>query len=231
VHNAQFPATDPWATAVGGTSAAIGANGGIVADYPWGDNLDTIDAAGIGYTQALPGTYSVGSGGGISSLYSEPGYQRAVVPGMLATDGGTTAPSRVIPDISADAGLSWLVGWTGAVTDGAYAELPAAGGTSASTPLIAGLEADAIQAAGHPLGFINPALYSLSGSAAISDILPVNPAGPPILDGNQTDFGGVDPTQLTTLGEDVGLTATPGYDDVTGLGAPTNCFVTALAEY
>jgi subtilase family serine protease len=131
------------------------------------------------------------------------------VPASLATDGGTTRASRVMPDISADAGLPWLIGWTGAVTDGTYSELPAAGGTSASTPLIAGLEADAIQAAGHPLGFINPTLYSLRGSAAISDVLPVDPADPPILLGAQTIYAGIDTTQLATLGEDVGLTAAP----------------------
>jgi hypothetical protein len=135
-----------------------------------------------------------------------------------------------MPDISADAGLPWLVGWTGAETDGTYSEIPVGGGTSASSPLIAGLEADAVQAAGHSLGFINPALYSLRGSAAISDVLPVNPADPPILDGDQTEDAGVDTTQLTTLGEDVGLPATPGYDDATGLGAVTPSFVTALAH-
>ena len=229
IHNAQFPATDPWVTAIGGTSTAIGADGGIVADYPWGDNFAQIDTAGTGYSQAPPGTYFGGSGGGLSTEYAEPGYQKAAVPSALATDGGTTRATRVIPDISADAGLSWQIGWTGAVTDGTYTELPAGGGTSASTPLIAGLEADAIQAAGHPLGFINPALYSLSGSAAIRDIPPVNPSDPPILDGDQTIYGGIDTTQLSVLGEDVGLTATSGYDDVTGLGAPTTSFVTALA--
>lgn len=230
VHEAQFPATDPWATAVGGTSTAIGADGSVVANYPWGDNFATINADGTGYTQAPPGTFAGGSGGGVSSLYAEPGYQKAAVPAALATDGGTTAPSRVMPDISADAGLPWLVGWTGAETDGTYSEIPVGGGTSASSPLIAGLEADAVQAAGHPLGFINPALYSLRGSAAISDVLPVNPADPPILDGDQTEDAGVDTTQLTTLGEDVGLPATPGYDDATGLGAVTPSFVTALAH-
>ena len=231
VHQAQFPATDPWSTAVGGTSTAIGADGGVVADYPWGDNDATIDSAGTGYTQAPPGVYQGGSGGGVSSLYAEPGYQAAAVPAALATDAGSTPPSRVIPDVSADAGLSWQIGWTGAVTDGTYTELPVGGGTSASTPLIAGLEADAIQAVGHPLGLVNPLLYSLYGSAAIRSVPAVDPTDPPILAGQQTDFGGIDTTQLTTLGEDVGLTASTGFDDVTGLGAATPSFVTILAAH
>ena len=231
VHQAQFPATDPWATAVGGTSTAIGADGNVVADYPWGDNYATIDPAGTGYTQAPPGVYEAGSGGGVSSLYAQPGYQAATVPAALATDGGSTPPSRVIPDVSADAGLSWEIGWTGAVTDGTYDELPAGGGTSASTPLIAGLEADAIQAVGHPLGFLDPVLYSLGGSAAIRSVPAVDPNDPPILAGDQTDFGGIDTTQLSTLGEDVGLTASTGYDDVTGLGAATPSFVAGLAAH
>lgn len=231
VHNAQFPATDPWSTAVGGTSTAIGRDGSVVGDYAWGDNYDQIDPAGTGYTQALPGTFFSGSGGGLSTRYAEPDYQKALVSTALATDGGTGRASRVIPDISADAGLPWLVGWTGAVTDGTYDELPAGGGTSASSPLIAGLEADAIQAAGHPLGFINPLLYSLGGGPAIREIRPVDPADPPILAGVQTGYAGVDTTQLTTLGEDSApLAPAPGYGDATGLGAPTPAFVAALAR-
>lgn len=231
LRNAQFPATDPWATAIGGTSTAIGPDGTVVGDYAWGDDFATIDPDGTGYTQAPPGTYSAGSGGGVSSEYAEPQYQQAAVPAALSTDGGTTPASRVIPDISADAGLPWLIGWTGAVSDGAYAQLPAGGGTSASAPLIAGLEADAIQAAGHPLGFINPALYSMRGSDAIRDILPVDPADPPILFGEQTGYAGIDTTQLAVLGEDGTLTAGVGYDAATGLGAPTASFVTSLAKH
>ena len=48
------------------------------------------------------------------------------------------------------------------------------GGTSLSSPLVAGMMALANQAAGHDLGFINPALYQLAGSDAFRDI--VDPA-------------------------------------------------------
>jgi subtilase family serine protease len=229
VYDAQFPASDPWATAVGGTSLAIGRDGSVVGDYAWGDDYATVDAAGTGYTQAPPGIFQEGSGGGVSTYYAEPGYQKAAVPSALATDGGSTAARRTIPDISADAGESWLIGYTGLESEGVYNEQPVGGGTSASSPFVAGLEADAMQAAGHALGFADPAVYCLEGGSAIRDILPVNPADPPILDGAQTGYGGVDTTQLVTLGEDATLTPTPGFDDATGLGAPTASFVADLS--
>jgi subtilase family serine protease len=223
----QFPAADPWITAVGGTSLAIGRNGTAVADYPWGDAVRQIDAAGTGYTSPPPGAFQAGSGGGVSALFAEPGYQKPVVPAALATDGGTGPAHRVVPDISADAGGSWLIGYTGAVTKGIYAQL-AEGGTSGASPLIAGLEADAMQASGHALGFANPALYLLHDSAAIHGIPPVNPHDPPMVIGGSIYFG-PEPSYLTTLGEDPApLQATTGYDDVTGLGAPGTSFVTAF---
>jgi hypothetical protein len=53
-------------------------------------------------------------------------------------------------------------------------------------PLIVGLEADAMQAAGHPLGFANLALYLLAKAPAITDVRASTPGD---------DY-------LTTLGED-----------------------------
>jgi hypothetical protein len=148
---AQFPAADTWVTAVGGTSLAIGENGTAVADYPWGDNVAQANAAGTGYTTALPGAFQGGSGGGVSAPFAQPGYQRPVVPAALATGGGRVAARRVVPDISANAGSNWWIGYTGAVKAGVYAKV-ICGGTSGSSPLIAGLEADAIQASGHRPG-------------------------------------------------------------------------------
>jgi subtilase family serine protease len=232
VHNVQFPASDPWTTAVGGTSVAIGRNGSVVADYAWGDNYAPINAAGTGYDQAPPGEFQEGSGGGVSTLFAEPGYQKPVVPTGLATGNGSAPAARVLPDISAGAGNPWLIGATGLLdpNDATYEELPWGGGTSASSPLIAGIEADAMQAAGHPLGFANPVLYRLSGSRALRDILPVNPADPPTALGAQ-EITTIDAGQLTTFGEDATLTAAAGYDDATGLGAPTTSFVSLLARH
>jgi len=165
-------------TAVGGTSLAMGKQGTAVADYPWGDNVTQVNAAGTGYTTQPPGTFDAGSGGGVSALFAEPGYQRPVLPAALATDGGTVRGRRVLPDIAANAGSNWLLGYTGAVTKGVYAQVDEGGGTSGSSPLIADLEADAIQAAGHPLGFANPALYLLYRTPAIRDVPAVSAQHP-----------------------------------------------------
>jgi subtilase family serine protease len=226
-----FPSSSPWATAVGGTNLEIGRNGTAVANYPWGDNGTQVNAAGTGYTAPPPGAFLEGSTGGLSAFFTEPAYQKPVVPAALATGNGAGTARRVVPDISANAGSSMLIGYTGAVTSGVYGQTPGGGGTSAASPLFAGLEADAIQAAGHPLGFLNPALYLLHDSAAIRDVPPVNPADPPTVIGTQPGLGdGND--YLTTLGEDQSpLRATKGYDDETGLGTPGPSFVTAFTRF
>ena len=225
----HFPASDPWATAVGGTTAAIGADGTMTAEYPWGDSWATLNDDATGYITPPPGEFRGGSGGGVTS-FAQPAYQRGVVPAALA--GG----HRTTPDISADAGSQFLVGMTtDAVTGGVYAEVAYGGGTSASAPIIAGLLADAMQAAGHPFGFANPVLYGLRTTAAIKDILPVDPTDPPIVLGQSFSDGWFS-GELITLGEDGTpgaegiLTAAKGYDDVTGIGAPSTSFVTTLGS-
>ena len=76
-----------------------------------------------------------------------------MVPQALATDDG--GARRVVPDISANAESDELIGYTGAVTSDVYGQV-LEGGTSEAAPLFAGLEADAVQAVGHPLGFLTP---------------------------------------------------------------------------
>ena len=227
-----FPASDPWATAVGGTSLEIGANGHPVAEYGWGDNGTQVDAAGTGYTATPPGQFMEGSTGGVSTLFTEPAYQDGVVPAALATKKGTEPAHRTTPDIAADAGSNWLIGYTGANTDGVYG-LTDEGGTSGASPLVSGLEADAKQASGHAVGFANPALYRLGsgkGGTAIHDVLPIDAKNPPMVIGAQPYFGSAD-DYLTTLGEDSSLVSTRGYDDVTGLGAATPALVTAFGVH
>lgn len=194
-----------------------------------GDNGTEENPAGTGYVSLPPGQFVGGSTGGLSTLFAQPLYQNGVVPVALATRNGFEAAHRVVPDIAADAGSSRLIGCTGSVTQGVYSVI-SEGGTSGASPLIAGLEADARQGSGHPLGFVNPALYRLSGTNAVQATTPVNPDNPPIVFGPQPDLGpGSD--YLTTLGEDSSLQATTGYDDATGIGTPSCSFVTAFNRF
>lgn len=228
VHNSHFPASSPWVTAVGGTSLAIGADGSVVGDHMWGTRLASINEEGTGYDEAPPGEFRGGTGGGVSTVFAQPRYQEPVVPTGLATDNGTARAARVLPDISANAGNAWLIGATDMFGENeGYVELPGGGGTSGSVPLIAGMLANAMQAAGHPLGFANPALYRLYGSTALRDILPVDPADPPIALGSRS-YDIMDPGKLTTFGFNDTLTAAAGFDNATGLGAPTTSFVPML---
>jgi subtilase family serine protease len=108
---------------------------------------------------------------------------------------------RGVPDVAGDAdpstGLAFYMsggGWD------------LAGGTSASAPLWAAFMAIANQMAGHPLGFINPALYKLAASSAyvqdFHDII----VGDNSVNNHQVQVQG--------------YPAVPGWDPVTGLGTP-----------
>jgi subtilase family serine protease len=214
-HHVLFPGSDPWATSVGGTSLEIGRDGSSVAEYGWGDN-------GIPVDGSLPGTFVAGTTGGQSTVlaFPEPDYQRGVVPKPVATAGDTTPPRRVVPDVSADAGVPWRIGFTGT---GTYSEVARGNGTSGATPLIAGLEADAKQATGHAVGFANPALYK--AKVALKDVQSASTTSPPMMIGSSTLGDG---QYVTTLGQDNTLKTTPGYDEVTGNGSPGPSFVTSF---
>ena len=106
---------------------------------------------------------------------------------------------RGVPDVSGDADPSTAM----AIYAGGWQLI---GGTSASAPLWAAIAALANQMAGHPLGFLNPALYKLAASNTYAqdfhDITQGNNA--------RTVNGIIVP----------GYAAAPGWDPVTGLGSP-----------
>jgi subtilase family serine protease len=164
-------------------------------------------------------------------------------------------PVRVVPDISADAdpGTGFLIGLHQTLPNGnAEYTTTRYGGTSLASPLLAGIVADADQAAVVPVGFINPDIYRLdqANPSSIYDVLPE-----PSLEGNfRQDYAG-------PLGENLGTSgyadsfrelyysgqevycdstgncasrpetqsAAKGYDSLTGLGSPGTNFVGALA--
>lgn len=135
------------------------------------------------------------SGGGFSSFFQTPSYQQTL-PSSVQQQ---LNHRRGVPDVSADAdpntGLAiYIGGWQ------------LGGGTSASAPLWAALTAIGNQMAGHPLGFLNNALYKLAASSTYArdfhDITQGN---------NSATVNGVTVP---------GYNAVSGWDPITGLGSP-----------
>ncbi|KAG8630161.1 hypothetical protein KVT40_001780 [Elsinoe batatas] len=100
------------------------------------------------------------SGAGFSNYFAQPAYQASTVNKYIKSlnglyDGLYNKKGRAYPDISAQGNFDVII-YAGNITR--------VGGTSASTPTVAGILAlvnDALLAAGKsPLGFINPWLYS-----------------------------------------------------------------------
>jgi subtilase family serine protease len=226
----DWPASSPFVTAVGGTSLAVGSANDYLFETGWGTTKSTwTDGA---WSPAAPGAWIYGGGGGVSQVFPEPNYQKGVVPRSIFRTQGRTG--RTVPDISADGdpGTGYLIGQTQAFPDGSisYSEYRI-GGTSLSSPLIAGIMALADQANGSPHGFVNPLLYQrIPSSDAVNDV--VQPASTVAV--VRSDFvNGVDDADgitysLRTMNQTLSLSAQPGYDDVTGLGSPAASFIRTL---
>ncbi len=185
---ASTPASDPNVTGVGGTDLlASGIDGTYSSESTWNDEFG-------------------GGGGGVSVLYSKPGWQR-----LAALNGNM----REVPDVSYDASVyhGVLTVWTLEGTQSVFRF----GGTSAGSPQWAAILAITDQIAGHRLGNINPILYYRGWGR--------NPFGSifhDIADGSNnstTDFEG-NPID--------GYTAVRGYDMATGLGSPN---IVSMVQY
>ncbi|HLI01329.1 MAG TPA: protease pro-enzyme activation domain-containing protein [Acidimicrobiales bacterium] len=230
------PADDPFATGVGGTSLGLGKHNNRLFETGWSTETYLLHRKHWAY-----GSIDGAAGGGISAEWAEPAYQRGVVPRSLATMPGNKGPSRVIPDISANADLFTAMTIGGPFGNrGQFALIPV-GGTSEASPLVAGLIADADQGQAAPLGFLNPALYKLAGTDAIHDTLPMR------LNTTRHAYRGVFCTgkALVCEGAPGGVLNTydfqggsriqtlqatrKGYDDMSGIGTPNGqVFINAL---
>ncbi len=265
---ADYPAASPYATSVGGTSLQVGEGDERLGELGWSTSRSYLCTALLHeeglpgcnknrfntWTPKAPGEYLYGGGGGTSYEYSEPWYQEGVVPAPLAERNSavTGIANRVEPDISMDGDptTGMLVGETQTFPDGTYYDEYRIGGTSLSSPLLAGVMADADQAAGAPLGFVNPLLYKLyaspGGAAAYYDVLPGGKQANvrnDFLDEVDAEEGIL--TSARVLGyegrekfcsgtgncthQKVALNAAPGFDSMTGLGTPTGGLMAALA--
>ena len=217
----NFPASDPLATGVGGTSTEIGAHGQIVFQTGWSNSYSTLTSGA--WSPAPPGDYNSGSGGGTSQLFRQPFYQKGDVPASISEYFGST-PMRAVPDISmpGDPNTGLLVGETQVFPSGTYFDEYRIGGTSLSSPLLAGVLADAVQNAGHAIGFINPLVYADEHTPAITDVRP-QPGPEATVRTDYANFLNAHAgylTRLQTLGVPTTIWTRRGYDDVTGVGTP-----------
>jgi subtilase family serine protease len=217
---ADWPASSPFVTAVGGTTLAVDSTNNYLFETGWGTYTSTW--TGTNWSPTQPGTWLYGGGGGVSQIFGEPFYQVGVVPPSVFLAQGRTG--RAVPDISANAdpNTGYLVGETQTFPDGTvkYSEYRL-GGTSLSCPLVAGIMALADQNIGKPHGFANPVFYSHPG--AFTDV--VSPASTVAVVRtnyvNSVDSSAGLAYVLRTANQTLSLQTTPGYDDVTGLGSPT----------
>ncbi len=175
-NHVDFPASSPHVLACGGTE--ITTSGTTLTDeVVWND-----EAQGGGAT-----------GGGVSAIFALPTWQQnANVPAPAGSAGG-----RGTPDVAGDAapGTGYQI-----QVDG---QSEVVGGTSAVAPLWAGLVALLNQKLGKPVGFLNPQIYPLVGTAAFRDI---------------------------TSGNNGAYSAGPGWDACTGLGSPVGSSLLSLLQ-
>lgn len=201
------------------------------------DNLTTAPYELDGTLKStLPGSFFFGGGGGVSTVFAEPGYQSAAI---------GSASGREVPDISAlaDPNTGFLVGQTQTFSNGTYYDEYRIGGTSVAAPLTAGMAAVANQVAGSPLGFLNPAIYGAYSSAGTPAFYDVNQAGtfgtstnsplPAVVRvnylNNEDASGGLSYSLRTQEEPNTTLHSTKGYDTATGVGTVNGpAFFTAV---
>ncbi len=123
---------------------------------------DTYNVATQEFIEGNAGPNPLAGGGGKSIIFSRPAFQDGVA--------SVVGNQRGVPDISmsgaCDGAVDVYQGFPGQT-----GWFPTCG-TSEATPLFAGVVALADQVAGHPLGDINPSLYTMSaqGAPGIVDI-------------------------------------------------------------
>jgi subtilase family serine protease len=204
-----WPASDPLVTGVGGTYLCTNPLAGT------NDPRTPYFVTGVGGkcgSDAFNPAHNLDevawtfSGGGFSHVFSKPAYQNTLPAGSTAI-----GSMRGVPDVAfqASAGTGALV-YLSLPPDGTSSNVNQTGwydigGTSLSSPQVAGIVAIAAQVNGGGLGLINPALYKIGA----------NPAR------YAADFYDV-ATNNTNQGDPSipGYPATTGWDPVTGLGTP-----------
>jgi subtilase family serine protease len=192
--NALFPSSDPLVTAVGGTQGDPYPAGLAAGSCP---PTGSCTPSGYGGEQVWnEPAFDAASGGAPSLLFSTPSFQS-----------GLGLSSRATPDVSYNAAVNGgvLVVWSAcpACVGATGPVFFIVGGTSAGSPQWAAIAALADQAAGHPLGDLNPAIYAIGSSASYS-----------------SDFHDITVGNNKLVGTPFGFSAGTGWDDASGWGTP-----------
>ncbi len=147
----DFPASDPFALACGGTQLSA-SSGAISKEVVWHDGAND------------------GTGGGVSRFFALPSYQQNAGVPPAADPAGPVM--RGVPDVSGDAAPAsgYRIVCDGTSFPDPSQGIPPVGGTSAVAPLWAGLIARINQGLNKPAGFINPLLYAGPANTAFRDI-------------------------------------------------------------
>lgn len=239
-----WPASSPWVTAVGGTQLQYGWTWRPTSDTPFLPNGDYNPAyfaysAGGNSEPVWNETWlPAATGGGPSAVYPRPSWQA-----QQASIIGRNA--RGVPDLSWNAAVNggvlvWITAFPGYQRPGWHVY----GGTSASSPQVAGLIALAneqqVTAGQKPLGFLDPLLYAVgnrpgaatadfAGTGSFRDVVPhrYGTAASGVLKDNRlweyNADGSVSPGPVP------GWPTLPGWDMTTGFGSPrAAAFVAAL---
>ncbi|WP_245629049.1 S53 family peptidase [Alicyclobacillus shizuokensis] len=213
VVSVDSPAADPYVTAAGGTTvpATLTLSKGTVTieqerAWAWDYLLP------LGYDESI--LFPVGDGGGVSTYWSLPWYQRGLAgiartpAGQSVVDNGTSPPQdyydlpahfagRNLPDLSmnADPETGYLVYST---PDGGW--IAGYGGTSFVAPQFNGIAALLDQSVHGRVGLWNPLLYTIARSGSA--------------------YGPQRPFNDITAGDNWYWQGTQGYDQATGIGTP-----------
>ncbi len=218
----NWPTSDPLVTSAGGTWLQYGWTWNPTVSTSTyynclasGASFNTCASTYLNYNTGTSRTEAVwkedwaqvATGGGLSALFATPGFQSGISQNILHG-------ARGLPDVS----------WNAAIDGGAlvYMTFPGTragwhvvGGTSASSPQLAGLIALTNQLASSmgkgPVGYLNPLLYRLP-ARDFNDIIPLTfgtGSGVTTLQDN-SDYGTGIPGYSTTV----------GWDLTTGFGTP-----------
>lgn len=148
--NANFPASSPYVTSVGGTDLFLRPNGTYASETVWNDSDPATCPYGCSY-----GVFGA-TGGAPSEVFATPSYQAGV----------TGFATRTTSDVAYNASVYTAI-WVYLSVPGLQAGYYFFGGTSEGAPQWAAIAALADAAAHTALGPLNPRLYAIAQNPSL----------------------------------------------------------------